>query len=406
MISVEKHDSIHAINPAQWNSLLQEEDVFHTHQFICAVEESKVENARFQYLLFYDDEELVASAVLCAFVIDLTLFISKNQLVKRAAKWFPGLFKTTLLVCGLPASFGQQNLKLKHAYHAEAVCELLAAEMKALAKARGIKFLAIKEFRQKDFLLFSSLQHHGFFAAHSLPYLKIKIRWRCFDDYLHSLRHHYRRQVRVTLEKIAQQQPVIMERQQYNSSQAAPAFVVLDVDEKEADEFYQGYLQVMNRATTKLETLNPDFFHHLFRQKASYKLLGLMVQGKVLSSALLLPAGDTLIWMLVARQKEKDVYSSYRNLLYGTLAYAIKNGYKSLHLGQTAHWTKQCLGAEAENEYFWFASRSLFWHWLLKAGRQVIFPETVLKKVSVFKAENMRLTVLRRHNTDDEIKVL
>jgi hypothetical protein len=76
MIQVTKYDSIHHIDPQHWNSILHTDDTFHSWQFIRIVEDSKVENSRFLYLLFYKEQQLVASTVLSAFSISLDIFIS------------------------------------------------------------------------------------------------------------------------------------------------------------------------------------------------------------------------------------------------------------------------------------------------------------------------------------------
>ena len=71
---------------------------------------------------------------------------------------------------------------------------------------------------------------------------------------------------------------------------------------------------------------------------------------KIISSALLVPHGDTLTFMLAGRENEKDEYDSYFNLVYGIIALAIQSGCKKLKLGQTAYWVKQCVGALPEPE--------------------------------------------------------
>src|SRR5687768_13199047 len=134
MLTVKKYLTIHDIDENQWDSILRPDEVFNTHRFIRSVEESKIENAQFFYLLFYHDQQLVGSTVLSAFNMSLDLFISKNSIVRNLKHIFPGLFKIKLLVCGLPASFGQLNLTIINNKYADEVSSLIAREMFAMAK--------------------------------------------------------------------------------------------------------------------------------------------------------------------------------------------------------------------------------------------------------------------------------
>jgi predicted N-acyltransferase len=390
MLTCRRYKSIHEIDPQHWNSILNEQDIFHRHSFISMVEDSRVENAGFSYLSIYDDEKLVATTVFSVFNVSLDLFISNNRLVRSLKKIFPGLFTIKILACGLPASFGQLNLKVTGEKYAAGVCALLAKEMLSMAKKKKIKFMTIKEAKEREYSLFSALEQHGFFPALSIPYMKMKLEWKSFEEYLDSLRHHYRRQIILSLKKTGRRAPVITPENNYDSKSPLPAWVLSVPDEKFADAYYNNYLRVMERTPTKLETLNQEFFRQLFHQKNKYKILSFVVQGKILSSAILVHHGDTLTFMLVAREKEKDEYDSYFNLLYGIMAFAIQHFCRRLHLGQTAYWVKQCIGAEAEKEFLWMASTSRFWHRLLKTYRRFIFPEMKLKKLRVFKLNKNR----------------
>jgi hypothetical protein len=168
-------------------------------------------------------------------------------------------------------------------------------------------------------------------------------------------------------------------------------------DKSFAGDFYQLYLKVMERTPTKLETLNQAFFENLFLQQEDYRILKLVVKGKIISAAVLVFSGDTLTFMLVGRENEKDEYDSYFNLVYGIIALAIREGFKIIKLGQTAYWVKQCVGGEPENEYIWFSSSSKCWHWILRKGKKIVFPETRLKKVNAFKR-----TAEKTRNSKDE----
>lgn len=384
MVTLRQVNSIHEIDPQHWDSIVKEEDVFHRHNFICVVEDSKVEGAGFFYLLFYHEEKLVATTVLSAFSFNLDLFISDNFFVRWIKKLVPGFFQIRLLVCGLPASFGQLNLALTDSVYAGEVCSLIAEKMKVLAKELGISLMTVKEFRQEEHKCFQQFEREGFFSANSIPYMNLNIEWKSFEEYLSALRHPYRRKIMLSLRKIQQSQPVIIKEAEYKENNEMPALVLSEPNEDFADRFYKLYLGVMERTATKLEILNLSFFKNIFQQHNAYKILSLVVKGEIISSAVLIFTADTLIFMLAGREHGKDKYDSYFNLVYGIIALAIETGCREIKMGQTSYWVKQCVGAKAEPELIYFASRRPLLHQVLKSLRHVIFPVLKLKPVHVF----------------------
>jgi len=391
MLSVRQYKSIHEVDPGHWNSILDKKDVFHAHGFIKIVEDSRTENASFHYLLIYDIDQLVATTVLSTFKISLDLFISKNKLVSVLKKIYPNFFTIRILVCGLPASFGQLNIKVTDKKYAGEVSQVIAETMKSISGKMSISLMTVKEFRPEEMQLFDGFEREGFFAAHSIPYMNLKINWKTFSEYLSSLKHNYRRRILLSLKKINHTEPVIVPAFDYDTASKQPALVLSPPgDEHFASEFYRKYLEVMKRTPTKLETLNREFFSNLFKQE-EYKLLNLVVEGKAVSSAVVKFAGDELIFMLVAKEDNADEYDSYFNLVYGIIALAIQTGCKKISMGQTAYWVKQCAGAVPEPESIYFASRKRLVHWVLKSLRSVIFPEMKLKSINVFRQKTVAI---------------
>ena len=114
--------------------------------------------------------------------------------------------------------------------------------------------------------------------------------------------------------------------------------------------------------------------------------MNLVVAEKIVSSAVVVFHGDTLTFMLVGKDEEKDEYDSYFNLVYAIISVGIQHGCKKIKMGQTAYWVKQCVGATPEDEFIYLASRKPFVHWILRSLRHVIFPQTKLKAANVFKS--------------------
>jgi predicted N-acyltransferase len=385
MIQLKKYDNIQQIDQQLWDSILDTADIFHTWQFIRIVEDAKVENSRFRYLLFYKDEELIATTVLSAFSFSLDIFITGNAWVRQVKKWLPGFFNIKILICGLPASFGQLNIKVIDESFANEVFKMIAEEMKTLAKEWKIRLLCVKEFLEHNKNLGRQLIKEGFFLANSIPYMSMKVNWDSFSAYISSLRHPYRRHILRSLHKIEIEEPKIIHSEEYDVNAIGTRWVLSDPAWVSPDKFHYLYLKVMERTKTKLETLNLAFFQELFKDNRHYQLLSLVERGNIISSALLVPHRNMLTFMLVGRENEKDEYNSYFNLVYGIIAHAIEKKYKTIKLGQTAYWVKQSIGGVAEDQYVYFAYTGKLRHWILKSLNQLIFPPTKLNAVKVFK---------------------
>lgn len=371
----QRFSSIHEVPEALWDGLLDEDRPFHRHRFLRAVEDARVEDARFWYLIFFAGERLerpVATAALSAFTVSLDLFLGRRaqRVVERLRRRSPRLLRLDVLVCGLPVSFGQSNLVVADSSCAAAVLALLAQEMDAIARAEGLRYLCVKEFRPSDLDVFSGLEPLGFFRGHSLPAMSMAIPWSSFDEYLASLRHPYRRRIRKSRAKL-DQAPIL----------GGPELVT-------PKRFHQLYSNVMARAETRLELLNEAFFEQLWSEMGTdLQILAVQQDGEILAAALLMRTGATLRFVLVGlpevERTEEDVYL---NLLYAIVEQAIRQGCRTLVLGQTAYWSKQSIGGVPEPEYLYFKASDRRLHVVLRLLRGVLFPRLRLKDARALRA--------------------
>jgi predicted N-acyltransferase len=265
-----------------------------------------------------------------------------------------------VLFCGLPASFGQNNVVL-----ADGVLPLLVREMESIARETGLRFLCVKEFKEREV---PELEPFGFFRGYSLPYMSLDVRWSSFDEYLASLRYPYRRHIRRSLAKLA------------------PARVVVGGPEVVSPtRFYRLYRNVMARSETKLETLNEAFFERLWVE-LDLQIVAVVDREEVLGAALLVKSGTTLNFMLVGLpETPRTPNDVYFNLLYAILDRAIRQRCTRLNLGQTAYWGKQQIGGLPEDEFLYFKARNRFLHALLRAMRRILFPCLRLASPRVFR---------------------
>jgi predicted N-acyltransferase len=389
-ISVEVIDSIDRIDPAEWNGLPGPDDELQTHRFNRVVESAGVENAVLRYALVRQSGELVAAATLAIFHIDLGLFLGKGAeaWLARLRRVFPQFLKIRILICGLPASFGQGNIALGPAADGPAVLAALCRTMQELARRNRVRYLSFKEFDRVQADDLCALRHHGYFRAPSLPDTYLNLRpWHDFDDYFQAFRHPYRRKIALSLRKLGLERPTI---DRYSTEKAAgprPVLLYGGRDVCSPERFYALYLCVMARAETKLETLNLAFFEELYHAYTDeLVVLALYRAGEVLGAALLLPAGDTLLFLLVGQEQARDDETdTYFNLVYAIVEYAFRHGFKAVKTGQTAYPFKLRIGAKPRELFLYFRAENRFKHALLRRFRAVVFPETRLARHRLWK---------------------
>jgi hypothetical protein len=120
-------------------------------------------------------------------------------------------------------------------------------------------------------------------------------------------------------------------------------------------------------------------------------VLALYRQNEVPGAALLLPAGNTLIFLLVGMEMPRQLQTdTYFNLVHGIQEYAFRFGFAEIKTGQTAYPFKLRLGARPEELFLFFKARNPVKHFILKQLRQLVFPGIRLPALHVFKTKTQK----------------
>lgn len=148
---VKIYSSITEIPAERWDSILDPVHVFHTHRFIHTVELSGVENSRCRPVCFYEDQELVATAVLSAFRVDLGIFLGEKikKRIQAVQQTFPRFLKPNILFCGLPVSLGQTNLIISREESIDWVLKALDEKMQQVPGRRVSGIWHLKNLTKK-----------------------------------------------------------------------------------------------------------------------------------------------------------------------------------------------------------------------------------------------------------------
>ncbi len=168
--------------------------------------------------------------------------------------------------------------------------------------------------------------------GNTLPTCKLDIHWKSYDQYLSSMRSHYR----------------------YRLNKAANKFRDIKVEELEDNSFfdeemYELYLNVYQRSNEKLEKLDISFF-----KTFPAIIIKFSLEGKVVAFVQLVENGKELFFLFGGFQHSlNQKYDLYINMLLQIIDYGLKRDFKQIDFGQTTEKTKLKLGALQEPKYLY-----------------------------------------------------
>jgi hypothetical protein len=371
----ETYDSVDEVPDAIWDAVTPS-DFFFTRAFTEVMERSGVEDARYRYAVLYEGDEPVGQATLSRFVVKLDL-LTGDKWVKRARRLIPKMFELPVVSCGVPASLGQYNLHVVRPELQEAAIRCVHDTMEAWAQEERCTLLVWKEWSE-DQGVREHLDALGYVAAPSLPDHALPDLPNTVEEYVGSMRSSYRRKYKEALALMEGDGPV------WTSGKLR--FEEGPFTVEVADEFYGGYMKLMDRAKVRLETYTPEFFRGLAESTLDTRALRLTNEenGESLL-ALMIAHGDVLAFALVAKDHADYEDALYAILLRTLALYAIKGGFREVRMGQTSSYSKMSMGAQPKRLEVYLKVRGKLRHKVIARFRSVLFPEEPTPDLSVFK---------------------
>jgi len=380
--------SIDEIEPALWDAINASHGLYWTHRFFKSIESSGVMNASYWYIMFYQNGNLVATAVLTDFIVSLDLLLPMfiQHICNHIRRIRKSFMKLRILFCGIPLSIGKHTLSVSTSALNRQVIKELHYRMEQIARNEGIKYLCWKEFPESESYITKELIVLDYIKAFSIPRMTLNIRWHTWETYLKAMRHSYRRKVYQSLQRLGKHKILSPFGNDDNVEVNYPRLIVDEFKLNHASRMNQLYQEVMKRSTTKLEILNQDFFEQMVVQmKDDLVFISLENENTIQGAALLGINGSWLNFLLVGfNYKCRDRYQTYFNLLNGIIAYGIEKGYKQIDLGQTTYDIKSRLGGNSEEMYFYLKPLSTVTRFVLHLLSKLLFPKTHLPSRRVF----------------------
>lgn len=373
-LCVTTHQDIAEADPAEWDSLLQPDDLQATHRFVRLCQDAEIGDSVYRHLLFHAGGRLVATATLCRLVVDLEVLASPAlRLCIRALRGARrGFLRVPVVLCGLPVSFGQSCLRFGPQADRAVVLQALTGAMAEMAQDHGCGFLCLKEFADEECEGFGTLQDVGYLRLPSLPSCRLRLHAASFEAFLGSMRSGYRRQARADAETLARR-GIALRRCADLAGTAAT--------------LHRFYLTVLDRAEFKVERIPRTFFDLLGgRLGTEASALLLEREGQPIASATVLEAGGKLTFLLSGLDETvADVAEMHRLIVCAVLNEAIRRGTPVVELGQTAYGPKMRYGAELSPRRLYLRHRSALLHNLLRGAAPLLFPERCWPARQVFR---------------------
>ena len=362
------------VDPAEWDRLLDADDLQATHRFIRTCEEARVEDACYRHVMVHDAAGLAAVASLSLMTVKLDLLSTGRT--RRAIRWArrfrPRLLEVPIVLCGLPVSFGRSCLRFRADADRAGVLRTVAAEAEAFAADAGAPVLCFKEFTAGEAAELEPLTRLGFFAAPSLPSCYLDLPWTSPDEWLGAMRSGYRHQVAAG----ARQGRV----------SGTTVRVVRDFRD-ECPRIFALYEQVMDRAPFQLERLNLAYFERL-AENLRREARAILVErgGRLLAMAILLETSGLTTFLLAGIDYPANrKHHAYLNVVAEVVAEAIRSGAPALEMGQTSYEPKRRLGAVVTPRTLFLRCRSRVGHRLFRAAAPLLFPVPRLEPRHVFR---------------------
>ncbi len=197
--------------------------------------------------------------------------------------------------------------------------------------------------------------------GNTLPTCVFMNNFETIDEYIFSLRSHYRRRINKAIKNCQN----------------------MKIEQTEGDcseKVYNLYLKTYEKSHYKLEKLNSGFFDKINAEKIIFS-----ENGKELGFVLLKKHEDTLFFMLCGMNYEMNTADLYYFMLYKIIAYAIENKCKLIDFGQTSEETKLKMGAVLCSRYFYAHHSNKVLNKLIRHGRRFFEYCPKLMKLHVYK---------------------
>lgn len=314
--------------------------------------------ARFWYLLAYQDDVPVGAACVTEYALDASVFASRfsQWVVSIVRRVFPCYLKFRATFCGLPISTSGSNVRVVDDADRHRVLKALNDAVERIAGERRSWLVIYKELDAHQAAEFDALSLPGYVKAESLPMNRLVNRFGSLTNLLNAMRSHYRYKIMKSQAKLV-----------------ANGLTVARISDPDAiraqytPELHRLYEHVVGRAKERLEILPREFFLELadrFRERLT--LTTISDDERVVGLSWSLFHGTIYRNLFVGVDYERNDHGDvYFNLMIEGIAQGLQSPAEEIYVGQTADDFKSRLGCTPMPRYLFIKATNGFLRWCL-----------------------------------------
>lgn len=329
--------SIGDISPAEWNSIVADNRLICRHEYLHAVEASKINDCKYFYIVLRENGGIIAHA--CVYFITTELDSFAKGGVKKAITLIRRVWKSFLVLksveCGTPVALGN-TISCREGVDRAGILGEIVSEVERIARQLNVKVLLFRDFYEHEVAFYDQLTKRGYRRIRNLPGARLDVRWKTFDEYLASMRRLYRHKMQAQTRKFAGKNTSVE--------------LIRDFSPYASDLARLWKNAYDNAREYRREVLLPDFFENMDRYLGDRSAIILLkVESRPVGFALLLFDDHTLIPLFCGLDYAYNKqYCIYLNLLYNTVRAAIETRAKEVDFGITTLAPKLDLGATVD----------------------------------------------------------
>jgi predicted N-acyltransferase len=311
-------------------------------RFLKAVESSFADEARFWYATFHDDAQAVACACFSQYLVDGALMAPPafQGMVRGIRRAWPGFFKYKILLCGVPVSTCGNQLGVSPRADSGRLIPALDALAGKLARQSGCGLISFKEFPPAEAERIASLTTSGFLQARSVVAYHLPGEFGSFEHYVASRSKRTRAKIRRHFRKF-EEGGLTCEQLRGRDG----------VERLFNEDVHHLYLNVLNRAHVKFESIPADFFRQIARELPDDSRFTFIRQKDRIVAfccGIGSPGAHTMLFcgLDYSLNAQTDLYF---NTIYRGLAAGLVPGVRLVNIGASADEFKQHMGCRGES---------------------------------------------------------
>ena len=377
--SIQVWNSVEEIDLSAWQSLLKPDDLFMDLRLLYVMANSMADSDTFRFLIIRNaDGDPVAATCLWNLTLKGTLLADENwaiRTVERLARFLPTLNHHQVLVCGMPVSAGQDNLRFAPGVDHGEIMTVLNEKLESIAQRDGLRCIVFKEFETHDASLTAAFKQLGYRCAESLPMNQFEPTCNSFEGYLSTVNSKKRWKIKNS-RKLLDGQNL---RLHFTSCPE-------EVSRLYTDQVHELYHAVLGCAETRLETLPANFFRELSRQFPDETEFCFIMQGDtVYAFGVVLFSEQVAYPLYVGVDYDLNAeYDLYFNAMYAMLQISLKRGVQLVSWGQTTdEFKRDKLSCYQTPRHFFIKGTN----WLIATAIDLLFDQLFPKRVINEKVE-------------------